>query len=163
MVSRRDFFLTCGGAGCALAAGVSASSLLLPSRRAFAASTPRAFPARFWKKLPQKRIECELCPKHCKVEDRERGFCGVRENRDGEYMTLVWGQPCAVHVDPIEKKPLFIFCQAVAPFPSPLRAAIWNANVARTGTFRSRSRKTWISVSCRPRTSYAGPRTTTPA
>ena len=116
MFSRRDFFLSCGGAGCALAAGISAGSVLLPSRRAFAGSTPRAFPARFWKKLPQKRIECELCPKHCKVEDRERGFCGVRENRDGEYMTLVWGQPCAVHVDPIEKKPLFHFLPVTRAF-----------------------------------------------
>jgi pyruvate formate lyase activating enzyme len=103
VLSRRGFFLTCGG--CALAASAGP---LLPGR-AFAGSTPRAYPARFWKKLEGKRIECGLCPKHCKVEDRERGFCGVRENRDGEYMTLVWGQPCAVHVDPIEKKPLFHF------------------------------------------------------
>jgi pyruvate formate lyase activating enzyme len=109
MVSRREFFLTCGGAGCALAAGVPAGAVLLSPGRAFAASAPRAFPARFWKKLELKRIECGLCPKHCKVEDRERGFCGVRENRGGEYMTLVWGQPCAVHVDPIEKKPFFHF------------------------------------------------------
>jgi pyruvate formate lyase activating enzyme len=103
VVSRRDFFLTCGG--CALAASAGP----LWPRRALAGQTPRAFPARFWKKLEGKRIECQLCPKHCKVEDRERGFCGVRENRGGEYMTLVWGQPCAVHVDPIEKKPLFHF------------------------------------------------------
>ena len=77
--------------------------------KVFAAEQPRATPARFWKKLGDRRIECELCPKHCKVDDRERGFCGVRENRGGEYVTLVWGQPCAVHVDPIEKKPLFHF------------------------------------------------------
>ena len=109
MLSRRDFFLSCGGAGCLLAAGGAATGTLLSPRTAFAKSTPRAFPARFWKKLPQKAVECELCPKHCKVEDRERGFCGVRENRDGEYVTLVWGQPCTMHLDPIEKKPLFHF------------------------------------------------------
>jgi pyruvate formate lyase activating enzyme len=104
MLSRRGFFFSCGGAGCILAGGG-----VLSARPAFAKSTPRAFPARFWKKLPHKAVECQLCPRHCKVEDRERGFCGVRENRDGEYMTLVWGQPCAVHVDPIEKKPFFHF------------------------------------------------------
>lgn len=82
---------------------------MLPAKPSLAKTKPRAFPARFWKKLPHKRIECELCPKRCKVDDRERGFCGVRENRDGEYVTLVWGQPCAVHVDPIEKKPFFHF------------------------------------------------------
>jgi pyruvate formate lyase activating enzyme len=109
MLSRRDFMLSCGGAGCALAAGVSGAGVVLVPRPALAKTPPRAFPARFWKKLPQNRIECGLCPKHCKVEDRERGFCGVRENRGGDYVTLVWGQPCAVHVDPIEKKPLFHF------------------------------------------------------
>lgn len=109
MLSRRDFFASCGGAGCALAAtGVAGSALVVPAR-ALAGVAPRAYPARFWKKLDQKRIECGLCPKRCKVEDRERGFCGVRENRNGEYMTLVWGQPCAVHLDPIEKKPFFHF------------------------------------------------------
>jgi len=43
------------------------------------------------------------------VDDKERGFCGVRENRGGDYVTLVWGQPCTVHMDPIEKKPFFHF------------------------------------------------------
>jgi pyruvate formate lyase activating enzyme len=43
------------------------------------------------------------------VGEGERGFCRVRENRDGEYYTLVHSNPCAVHIDPIEKKPLFHF------------------------------------------------------
>jgi len=38
-----------------------------------------------------------------------RGACEVRENVDGTYFTLVWGNPCAVHIDPVEKKPLFHF------------------------------------------------------
>ncbi len=109
LTTRREFFRSCGGAGCALAAdGLVGGSLLVP-RPALAKSAPRAYPARFWKSLPQRAVECELCPRHCQVEDRERGFCGVRENRDGSYYSLVWGQPCAVHVDPIEKKPLFHF------------------------------------------------------
>ena len=37
----------------------------------------------------------------------DRGECGVRENREGKYYSLVYGNPCAVHLDPIEKKPLF--------------------------------------------------------
>jgi pyruvate formate lyase activating enzyme len=41
------------------------------------------------------------------VAPGDRGYCQVRENRDGEYYTLVYGNPCAVHVDPIEKKPFF--------------------------------------------------------
>jgi pyruvate formate lyase activating enzyme len=65
--------------------------------------------ARHWKALANKQIECQLCPRRCRVADRERGYCGVRENRDGKYHTLVYGRPVSVHVDPIEKKPLFHF------------------------------------------------------
>ncbi len=52
-------------------------------------------------------MECQLCPQACTVADMERGMCGVRENRNGIYLTLVHSLACAVHVDPIEKKPFF--------------------------------------------------------
>ncbi len=64
-------------------------------------------PAQFFKKLDQSRVECTLCPRACRVADLERGYCGVRENRGGEYVTLVHSRPCALHNDPVEKKPLF--------------------------------------------------------
>ncbi|MBF0483286.1 MAG: AmmeMemoRadiSam system radical SAM enzyme [Candidatus Omnitrophica bacterium] len=54
-------------------------------------------------------IKCDLCPRHCQIAPGKRGNCGVRINLDGELKTLVYGKPCAVHVDPIEKKPLFHF------------------------------------------------------
>jgi pyruvate formate lyase activating enzyme len=63
--------------------------------------------ASWYKKLEEGRVECELCPQACTVADMERGMCGNRENRGGTYYTLVWGRACAVHVDPIEKKPFF--------------------------------------------------------
>ena len=66
-----------------------------------------ATPARWWKNAGELRIECELCPNKCRVADRERGTCGVRENRDGKYYTLVYGRPCSIHIDPVEKKPFF--------------------------------------------------------
>lgn len=64
-------------------------------------------PARWYKRLEHKRVECQLCPKRCRVDDTERGFCGVRENHGGDYRTLVYGKPVALNLDPIEKKPLF--------------------------------------------------------
>jgi pyruvate formate lyase activating enzyme len=70
----------------------------------------RQFPpveAKYWKKLDGGRVECVLCPAQCRVADRERGACGVRENRGGVYYTLVHSRVCSAHVDPIEKKPLF--------------------------------------------------------
>jgi len=51
-------------------------------------------------------IECELCPRHCRLKEGERGDCRVRVHLDGKLFSLVYGKPCAVHVDPIEKKPL---------------------------------------------------------
>ncbi|MFQ6103159.1 MAG: AmmeMemoRadiSam system radical SAM enzyme [Candidatus Glassbacteria bacterium] len=65
--------------------------------------------ARHYEKLEQSRVKCKLCPRECSVADQERGYCGVRENRLGTYYTLVHSRPCAVHTDPIEKKPLFHF------------------------------------------------------
>jgi len=55
------------------------------------------------------KVECTLCPHHCKVAQGQRGICGVRENRDGKLVSLVYGKLAASHVDPIEKKPLFHF------------------------------------------------------
>ena len=54
-------------------------------------------------------VECELCPRRCVLANYQRGDCRVRVNVDGTLYTLVYGKPCATHVDPIEKKPLFHF------------------------------------------------------
>jgi len=65
--------------------------------------------ARYYEKLEYKKIKCKLCPRECVIDERERGYCGVRENREGVYYSLVYARPCALHADPIEKKPLFHF------------------------------------------------------
>ena len=44
------------------------------------------------------------------------GYCGVRENHQGVYQTLVYGRPCTLHVDPIEKKPLFHYLPGSTAF-----------------------------------------------
>jgi len=65
--------------------------------------------AKFYDKLAYKKIKCRLCPRECIIDQRERGYCGVRENRGGTYYTLVHSRACTAHVDPVEKKPLFHF------------------------------------------------------
>ena len=72
--------------------------------------------ARFYEKLPRKKIKCKLCPRECEIGDRERGYCGVRENRGGAYYTLVYGRVCAAHIDPVEKKPFFHFAPGTLAF-----------------------------------------------
>ncbi len=72
--------------------------------------------AQFYEKLAYKKIKCKLCPRECVIDDRERGYCGVRENRGGTYYTLVHSRVCTAHVDPIEKKPLFHFLPGTMAF-----------------------------------------------
>ncbi len=54
-----------------------------------------------------KIVECQLCPRHCRLKEGERGDCRVRVHLDGQLKTLVYGNPCSINVDPIEKKPLY--------------------------------------------------------
>ena len=72
--------------------------------------------ASFYKKLPEMEVECQVCPRKCRVGDVERGYCGARENRRGVYYSLGYALPCAVHVDPIEKKPFFHFLPGTTSF-----------------------------------------------
>ncbi|MEW5726033.1 MAG: radical SAM protein, partial [Thermodesulfobacteriota bacterium] len=66
---------------------------------------PYVHPAMFWDKLGGGKVQCRLCPRECVVMDGRRGHCGVRENRGGEYFTLVYGRVIMPQNDPIEKKP----------------------------------------------------------
>jgi len=61
-------------------------------------------------------VRCQLCPKQCIISDGSRGDCGVRENRGGKLHSLVYGNACAVNVDPIEKKPFYHFLPASRAF-----------------------------------------------
>ncbi|MDD3845321.1 MAG: AmmeMemoRadiSam system radical SAM enzyme [Syntrophorhabdaceae bacterium] len=65
--------------------------------------------ASFYEKKDEKTLHCFLCRHNCVIADGKRGVCGVRENRGGTLYSLVYGLPCAYHVDPIEKKPLYHF------------------------------------------------------
>lgn len=55
------------------------------------------------------RLVCDLCPRHCSIAPGERGFCFVRENRDGRIVSTTYGRSTGFCVDPIEKKPLHHF------------------------------------------------------
>jgi pyruvate formate lyase activating enzyme len=52
---------------------------------------------------------CELCPKNCRITEGHSGDCKSRIVLDGELRAITYGRPCAIHVDPVEKKPLFHF------------------------------------------------------
>ncbi|WP_040158871.1 AmmeMemoRadiSam system radical SAM enzyme [Nigerium massiliense] len=66
-------------------------------------------PANYWKPLPDGRIECDLCPRECRLRDGQRGFCFVRANKDGRLVLTTDGRSSGFCIDPIEKKPLAHF------------------------------------------------------
>jgi pyruvate formate lyase activating enzyme len=72
--------------------------------------------ALYYSKAKDNLVKCELCPWLCTIKPGSRGSCGVRQNIDGKLMSLVYARPCAIHVDPIEKKPLYQFLPGARAF-----------------------------------------------
>src|SRR5947207_377115 len=64
------------------------------------------YPGRWWIMLPDGRIECRLCPRFCKLNEGQRGFCFVRQRVDDRIVLTTYGRSSGFCVDPIEKKPL---------------------------------------------------------
>ena len=64
---------------------------------------------RYYKKSDDGRIECQLCPHHCRMADGKTGRCRSRKNKGGVLVSEVYGKPCSLAIDPIEKKPLYHF------------------------------------------------------
>jgi len=108
-MDRREFLQQCSRA--VLCAGITASEWLRLSGKSEAQELKKGFLGHklspYFTALDGKMVRCELCPRHCEVGVGERGYCRVRENFDGQYYSLAYGNPCAVNVDPIEKKPFF--------------------------------------------------------
>lgn len=72
--------------------------------------------ARYYDRLDNRAVQCDLCPHRCKIDPSQRGICGVRENTDGRLNSLNYGRVVAVNSDPIEKKPLFHFLAGTRAF-----------------------------------------------
>lgn len=65
-----------------------------------------ALPGGWWHDTDDGRMICDLCPRACNLKPGDRGFCFVRENRDGEMVLSTYGKSTGFCIDPIEKKPL---------------------------------------------------------
>ena len=64
------------------------------------------YPARWWHVLPDGRIECDLCPRYCKLHEGQRGACFVRGRQGDQMILTTYGRSSGFCIDPIEKKPL---------------------------------------------------------
>jgi pyruvate formate lyase activating enzyme len=113
-LARRQFLTRVVGSCAACALGGMGSRMVEGAPQDTAAGRVRVEegglnpqPARWYKKLPAKWIQCGLCPHGCRISENERGTCGARENRGGRLFTLVHSRPCSIALDPVEKKPFF--------------------------------------------------------
>ncbi len=107
-LSRRDFLKS------TTAMSLAAASFLLPAEEGEAQEKGYISPIEAWHyiKLKKNVVQCQRCPNMCILKPGERSFCRTRVNKDGKLYTYAYGNPCAVHIDPVEKKPLFHFLPA---------------------------------------------------
>ena len=69
-------------------------------------SAAAAVPTAYWHRLDDGRVQCDVCPRACKLRDGQRGLCFVRGCEDGRVVLHTYGRSSGFCVDPIEKKPL---------------------------------------------------------
>ena len=65
--------------------------------------------AMFYEKSVENAVVCRLCPHNCKIKDGAMGVCKVRKNEESRLISKSYGIVSAIHLDPIEKKPLYHF------------------------------------------------------
>lgn len=106
-LTKREFLKICGTSICAfITAHLFPFTDVLQAQTAKKGLKGRKL-SPYFTKLEKGEIRCELCPRRCLIPKGKRGFCRVRENREGKCYSLVYGNPCIIHFDPIEKEPFF--------------------------------------------------------
>lgn len=68
--------------------------------------TESIVPTKYWHVLDDGRVQCDLCPRYCKLHEGQQGFCFVRACQSGQVVLTTYGRSSGYCVDPIEKKPL---------------------------------------------------------
>lgn len=69
-------------------------------------NAPQAIDTRYWHRIEKDQVQCDLCPRFCKLREGQRGLCFVRGCEDGKIKLFSYGRSSGFCVDPIEKKPL---------------------------------------------------------
>ena len=104
--TRRHFIKTAFCATC--------GTLLFPgecvwAKDHFSSTDPHVKEAYFYKQLVNDTVQCSTCPHECVILPSNRGRCRTKVNIEGKLFSVSYGNPCVVHVDPVEKKPLLHF------------------------------------------------------
>ncbi|BAO44643.1 AmmeMemoRadiSam system radical SAM enzyme [Thiolapillus brandeum] len=77
---------------------------------------PQSVVTRYWHKLEDGRVQCDLCPRECKLKEGQRGLCFVRARENDAVVLTTYGRSSGFCVDPIEKKPLNHFLPGTPVF-----------------------------------------------
>ena len=75
----------------------------------FSLTDPDVVPTKYWHRLDDGRIQCDLCPRFCKLNEGQRGLCFVRARVEDQVVLTTYGRSSGFVIDPIEKKPLAHF------------------------------------------------------
>ncbi len=122
-ITRREFIKKSAVAVAGVGIGAYAFDSIL-KLRSFSTVFKNDAPQELWKwskeasyytKYPN-YVKCNLCPNGCILMKNDRGICRTRVNKNGKLYTLTYGNPCTIHIDPIEKKPFFHFLPSTLAF-----------------------------------------------
>lgn len=80
-------------------------------------------------------VKCLLCPNACNLKNGQTSVCHNRVNKNGKLFSITYGNPCTVHVDPIEKKPLYHYFPGSRIYSIATAGAICIVLIARTGLY----------------------------
>jgi pyruvate formate lyase activating enzyme len=70
---------------------------------------PFTVPTQYWHALPDGRVQCDVCPRACRLHEGQRGLCFVRGRAGDQIVLTTYGRSSGFCIDPIEKKPLYHF------------------------------------------------------
>ncbi len=79
-------------------------------------SDPSVVKTKYWHLLNDGRVQCDLCPRECKLHEGQQGLCFVRANQNNEIVLTTYGRSSGFCIDPIEKKPLNHFLPGTPVF-----------------------------------------------
>ena len=122
-ISKRDFLrISLAGIGAAIV-GLKSSHLLAKTFSSMenASENPMSGLGKYSKESPYyvvtpKGVKCQICPNSCVLREGYDSICRTHVVKDNKLYTIAYGNPCSMHVDPIEKKPLYHFLPASRSF-----------------------------------------------
>ena len=95
---------------------------------------PKSVPTTYWHATDDGRIQCDVCPRACKLKEGQRGLCFVRACENQQIVLTTYGRSSGFCIDPVEKNHSIIFYRARQYFRLAPLVVILLVNFARTGT-----------------------------